>query len=153
LGVPVPGKEARLFCPDQIFTHFERQEHAENLRGKLEDELLRARDMLRRATGRSVIIMNEGFTSTTLSDALLLGTEVLKRMLRMDLLCVFVTFVDELASLSEATVSMVATVDESDPTRRTYRVVREPASGLAYAAAIANKYGLGYERLKSRLAS
>jgi DNA mismatch repair protein MutS len=74
-------------------------------------------------------------------------------MLRMDLLCVFVTFVDELASLSEATVSMVATVDESDPTRRTYRVVREPASGLAYAAAIANKYGLGYERLKSRLAS
>ena len=153
LGLPVPGREARLFLPDQMFAHFERQEHVENLRGKLEDELLRARDMLRRATSRSVIIMNEGFTSTTLSDALLLGTEVLRRMLRMDLLCVYVTFVDELASLSEATVSMVATVDESDPTRRTYRIVREPASGLAYAAAIANKYGLGYERLKERLAS
>jgi DNA mismatch repair protein MutS len=153
LGLPVPGRGARLFLPDRMFTHFERQEQVEDLRGKLEDELLRARDMLQRATSRSVIIMNEGFTSTTLSDALLLGTGVLKRMLRMDLLCVYVTFVDELAALSEATVSMVAAVDEGDPTRRTYLVVREPASGLAYAAAIADKYGLGYERLRGRLAS
>jgi DNA mismatch repair protein MutS len=152
LGLPVPGKKARLFLPDQILAHFEKQEHVEDLRGKLEDELLRARDMLARATSRTVIIMNEGFTSATLGDALYLGAEVLKRMLRLDLLCVYVTFVDELASLTEATVSMVATVDESDPTRRTYQIVREPASGLAYAAAIANKYGLGYERLKERLA-
>jgi DNA mismatch repair protein MutS len=151
LGLPVPAREAHLFMPDLILTHFEEQERSEDLRGKLEDELLRARQILERATNRSLIIINEGFTSTTFSDALFLGREMLKRVISKGVTCVYVTFVDELASLAPETVSMVASVAETDPTRRTYRIVRGPASGLAYAAAIAEKYGLGYEQLRERL--
>lgn len=152
LGLPVPGETVRLSLPDQIFTHFERAEQIETLRGKLADELIRVRDMFDRATADSIFVINEGFSSTSLTDAAFLGTEVIRRMVERDLLGVYVTFVDELASLGAATVSMVATVDPDDPSKRTMRIVRQPADGLAYAAAIAAKYGVSYARLKERIA-
>jgi DNA mismatch repair protein MutS len=153
LGYPVPARQARLFLPDQVFTHFEREEDLATLRGKFEDELVRIRSVLERATGDSVVVMNESFASTTLRDAESVGERVLDRMTRLGLLGVYVTFVDELASLNQACVSMVGTVVPDNPAERTYKVLRQPADGLAYAAAIAGKYGLTYQQLKERLAS
>lgn len=152
LGLPVPGERAQLFLPDRIFTHFEKEEDLATLRGKLEDELVRVHDILQQATEHSILIMNESFTSTTLADALFIGTEVLRRVIEIDPLCVYVTFVDELASLSATTVSMVATVLPDNPATRTYKVVRKPADGRAYAAALAEKYGLTSESLRERVA-
>jgi DNA mismatch repair protein MutS len=153
LGYPVPGREASLFLPDRVFTHFEREEDLATLRGKFEDELVRIRDVLDQATGYSVLVMNESFASTTLRDALFVGERVLGQMTALGLLGVYVTFVDELASLNEACVSMVATVVPDNPAERTYELVRKPADGLAYAAAIAGKWSLTYGQLKERLAS
>ncbi len=152
LGYPVPASRARVFLPDQVFTHFEREEDLATLRGKLADELARIRDVLRAATGRSLLVMNESFASTTLHDARFIGERILADMTGLGLLGVYVTFIDELASATPACVSMVGTVNPDDPAERTYKIVRKPADGLAYATAIARKYRLTYPQLKQRLA-
>jgi len=150
-GCPVPGSASRLYVCDQIFTHFEREEDLADLTGKLEQDLLRIQAALRAATPDSIVIMNEIFTSTTVSDAYFLGQKVLAKVIELDLLCVYVTFIDELASLGPSVVSMASTIVPGNPAERTYKVVRKPADGLAYALAIADKHAVTYEQLKGRL--
>jgi DNA mismatch repair protein MutS len=153
LGLPIPGESARLFAFDQIYTHFETSENLHNLRGKLYDDLHRLRSTITEATPDSIVILNEVFNSTSLKDAIFLSGEILKAILRLDAICVCVTFIDELAALSEKMVSMASTVNPQNVAERTFKIIRKPPDGLAYAISIAEKYKLTYRQLQERLAS
>ncbi|MHB1499656.1 MAG: MutS-related protein [Candidatus Dormibacteria bacterium] len=151
LGCPVPGTELVLLLCDQLLTHFEREERLEDLRGRLEDDLVRVEEILTRATGRSVVILNETFGSASLEDGRELGRAVVEQLIGRDVVGVYVTFIVELSALGPATVSMVSRVDPDDPARRTFRVDRRPADGLAYALALAQRHGMTYSQLKRAL--
>lgn len=154
LGCAVPGRSARLFLCDRLFTHFEREENLAQQQSKLEDDLVRMHAILRAATSRSLVILNEAFASTTLQDATALSRRVMAELSQRGMLTVFVTFIDELASFDAHTVSLVGVMAQQGQcgeAARTYRFCREHADGRAYALAIAEKYGLSYARILERL--
>lgn len=153
LGLPVPGQNVRLFLVDNIYTHFEREENAQDLRGKLEDELVRIHAVTAGATSRSLVVMNESFNSTTADDAVQLSAAIIKSLIERDLICVCVTFLDEIAGLSKSIVSMVSTVDPNQNDVRTYKVLRRPSDGRVYAASVAHKYQVTGADIRRRLSA
>ena len=150
LGLPVPATRARVPLVDRVSTLFEKGENVQNGRGHLFDDLFRAREAMDGASGNSLVILNELLSSTALEDAVFLGTKLIEGLRRPGPRCVYVTFLDELSRLP-GTVSLVAAVDAQDPTRRTFQVLPQPANGLAFAQALADRYGLSRHALESRL--
>jgi DNA mismatch repair ATPase MutS len=150
LGLPVPASRARVPLVDAIFTHFEREESLADAGGKLHEDLGRIHAILAGATRRSLILFNEIFTSATLEDATRLSKAIAGRLRAIGSRCVWVTFIDEIATLDRA-VSMVAEVRPEDPSARTYRILRQPPLGLAYAQILAERYGVSCERVKERM--
>ena len=142
LGLPVPATSARLCIPDAILTHFPRQENPSNFTGRLQDDLLRFKAILDSATSMSLIIANESFASTTTIDALDISRMILSAISRLGCLCVYVTFLDELASLGPEVISMVATTSDGENHQRTHIVERRAADGHAYAIDLVHAHHL-----------
>jgi len=151
LGLCIPGTHGVFHLPDRILTHFGREEDLSSLDGKLQDDLVRLRRLLGSVTHRSVVIINEIFSSTMLSDALTLSGRMMDALAGLGAPCVVVTFLDELAQHGSETVSMMSTVKEDEPESRTFRIIRKPPDGLAYAHHIAMRHGLSYAQLDRRL--
>ena len=151
LGLCIPGSKSQLYLFDNIYTHFEKEEDLTTLNGKLKNDLIRLHKILMAATSRSIIIINEIFSSTTLSDALLLGEKMMDELSALKAPTILVTFLDKLANHGPDTVSMVSTVNQDNPAIRTYKVVRKKPDGMAYALSIAERHGLTYEQINRRL--
>lgn len=151
LGFPVPAAHARLPLPDAVLTHFGRAEDLADLRGALEDDLVRLRGILGTATPDSLVILNELFSSTAVADAEQLSHTTLERVRALACRCIWVTFLTELAE-SPGVVSLVSQVDPVDPSVRTFRVIRQDPGGPTWAETLAVALGLDGDSLRRRLA-
>ena len=151
LGVSVPARQAALPPCDQVLTHFERGEDELKQSGKLEEDVLRLKGLLNRATKDSVFVVNEIYSSTTLKDALVLGGHMIDAITDKAGSAVVVTFMEELSEVGPQTVSMVSGVSDDGEQTRTYQIRRRKADGVAFARLLVEKYGLTREQLRRRI--
>ncbi len=150
MGLPVAASVAKLPFFDHIFTLYASMA-GNTVEGRLEHELVRVKTLMDQVTKNSLIIFNELFTSVSTVDALSMMRDLLSRLIASGAVCFVVTHTFELAYDSDLYVSLVATVVEDGSYRRTYRLVRKPADGVAYANSIVDKYKLDFDHIKQRL--
>ncbi|MFK5881097.1 MAG: hypothetical protein QM482_02690 [Sulfurospirillum sp.] len=151
LGLLVPSSSAKLFLVDMIFTHFEKEEDINTLSSKLQEDLLRIHAVFEKTTTKSLVILNEIFSSTSLQDSLYLSKRIMEKIDKLDLLCIWVTFIYRLSGMSEKAISMTSVINEKNIENRTYKIIKKESDGRAYAKSLAQKYHLSFEQIIKRI--
>ena len=151
LGLPVTGNSASISVVDKIYTMYEIEEDSSNLNGKLKSELIRIKNIMDNMENNSLFILNEVFASTSLEDGIVLGKKVIDMINSHNSKALFVTFIEELSSYNETTVSMGSTVDKDNPSIRTFEILRRLDNSNTYAKSIATKNHVSYEDIIRRV--
>lgn len=158
-GLAIPARSARISPVDSILTHFPALETGQ---GRLAEEAVRLRALFEKATPRSLVLLNETFSSTAPGEALYLAQDVLCGLRAIGLRAIYATHLIELAERIaeiEATVdggsrlfSLIATmqVNEAGQTVRTFRIERGLPLGRSYAQEIARLHGISLEQILAR---
>jgi len=166
-GLYVPARVARMSPVDAIYTHFPSHEQAQPGMGRLDEEAERLAGIFKRATSRSLVLLNEALAGTAASEAEALARDAVRGLRLLGARAVYVTHlhdlalaVDELNATTPGTSlvgSLVADADDEEDTalgpnhRRTFRVHPGVPRGRSYASDIARRYGISYRQLAALL--
>jgi DNA mismatch repair ATPase MutS len=162
-GLWVPATRARISPVDNIYTHYPVAEQLEKATGRFGDEAQRLSHIFTRATGHSLILLNESLASTSPGESLYIAQDLVRILRRLGVRALFATHLHELAAdvatLNANTagdsviVSLVASrrTEGEDGTRRSFKIVPGQPLGRSYAQEIAVKYGISYDQLTTLL--
>jgi len=162
-GLYVPAESASLSPVDAVYLHFPAEERPNMESGRLGEEAGRLREIFKRATRQSLLLLNESLASTSATESYFLARDVVCCLRMLGARALFVTHLHELAAACESinsevagdsrVASLVSTVEEGeDGLRRTYQVVPAPPRGQSYAREIARQYGISFDQLGALLA-
>lgn len=151
LGLPVLAVSATLPVLDGVFLQFPRvnaKEMIKNEAGRLEEECREISGILDAATGNSLVLLDETFSSTNSKDSVVLASNTVERLSKKGCRAVFSTHIHELVdtvtgdggAVTLSGVDLLAA--EIRDNVNTYRIVRGRAEKTGDALIIARKYGL-----------
>ena len=165
LGLPVPGRSARVSPVDAIYSHYPVEEQLELGTGRFGDEARRIRAIFEQATPHSLVLLNESLSTTSPSEGLHLARDIVRALRRLGLRAVFTTHLHELAASAlqinedtpgdSAVFSLVASRPDGpltgDQPRHSYHIHPGPPIGRSYADQIAARYGISGPQLQELL--
>ncbi len=156
-GLLLPAKLARLSPIDALYTHFPALETRQD--GRLAEEAARLREVFQQASGKSLVLLNETFSSTSSGEAIYLAQDVLCGLRAIGARSIFATHLIELAEKMEyieqtiggdsRLYSLVAgvSVGHSGEGNPTYQITRGLPLGQSYAREIARRHGISLEQI------
>lgn len=160
-GCFVPALRAKMSIVDAIHTHFPEEEVLGIDKGRLGEEAERISIIINNSTSKSLVLLNETFSSTRNIDGYYLGRDVLKILMKLKCKGIYVTHFSELSDDIEAIneevpdgsklAGLSAGIEDTDNKdltgRRTYKITRMKSAGLGYTRDIVLKHGLSPEQI------
>ena len=153
-GISVPA-ERFVFDPvDLVLTHFPADEDKTLDLGRLGEECRRFRELYSRSTGKSLLLLNETFSTTSFEEGYFIAVDAVKAVLNRGTRTIYNTHMHKLAKELDEEINVdggkgkaVSLVAETRDGKNSFRVKIAPPEGKSFAREIAVKYGVTYEAL------
>jgi len=147
LGMYIPANNAMLLPVDYICVHFPSETAIQGAAGRLEHECMEFNEMMKIITAKSLILVDEAFSSTSAYDGAALSEELIKRFAAVGCRGVFSTHIHDLPierinENAKAIIKVDTLVAVSVDGKRLYTIARQKPDGKSHARDIAKKYGL-----------
>lgn len=137
-----------------ILTHFPIDENLTINYGRLGEEAVRIKEIVKLADKDTLILFNETFSTTSAADALYLSKDLLRILKEKGSCVIFNTHIHELAAEIpemnqwEGGSDIISIVMEIKNNQNTFKIKRSAPDTSSYARNIAEKYGITYEQMK-----
>ena len=153
-GISVPAERFVFDPADMVLTHFPADEDKTLDLGRLGEECRRFRELYARSTGKSLILLNETFSTTSFEEGYFIAVDAVKAILERGTRTVYNTHMHKLAMELDSEINTdagkgkaVSLVAETRDGKNSFRVKIAPPEGKSFAREIAVKYGVTYEAL------
>lgn len=153
-GIRVPGDRFVFDPADAVMTHFPADEDKTLDLGRLGEECKRFRDCFSRCTGKSLLLLNETFSTTSFEEGYYIAVDAVRVLLDRDVRTIYNTHMHKLAGDLDPVINAgrdggkaISLVAETKDGAHSFRVRIAPPEGQSFARDIAVKYGVTYEQL------
>ncbi len=153
IGLYTPAVQYSGFQIYQILTHFPADENKTVNYGRLGEEAIRIRQIIKEADRNTLLLLNETYATTCASDGLFLAKDLLHVLKRKNVLTLFNTHIRDLPrgleemNAWEGESNIVSIIMEIENNENTFKVKRSEPDSSSYAQNIARKYGITYEQM------
>ncbi|MFW5694063.1 MAG: MutS-related protein [Alkalispirochaeta sp.] len=139
-GLPVAARSATVLEQTNVVTHFAGGEGAEPVGGRFAQEAAQVASILSRCDERTLVLLNETFSSTGVSDALELSQELLEVIASRGARALFATHLHDVPQ-------RVAALSLTIRPKNLFRVIQGVPDGRSLAREVAKEAGLDFDAL------
>ena len=154
LGMFVTADKCTGLPFGNILTHFPIDENLTINYGRLGEEAVRIKEIVKASDDNTLILFNETFSTTSASDGLYLSKDLIRVLKEKGAYVIFNTHIHDLAreipdmNKWNGRGSITSLVMERKDDKNTFILKRAEPDSSSYARDIAEKYGITYEQMK-----